>query len=44
MEIVSFTTFWNDTVIKPIYGGSSDLLRFTTFWNDTVLKPRELYN
>ena len=33
-----FTTFWNDTVLKPSAWKYLDPNSFTTFWNDTVLK------
>ena len=34
----SFTTFWNDTVLKHQKSNGNDYQGFTTFWNDTVLK------
>ena len=36
--VISFTTLWNYTILKPFYKSYINNFRFTTLWNYTILK------
>ena len=42
--VISFTTLWNYTILKPFYKSYINNFRFTTLWNYTILKLVTLAN